>query len=194
MQLKGVFSTFNQCNLIFSKSRILTSSFSSMVTSYDKEIFARLRRDDPTLTSLSLSMSQIGPKGADFFAQAIQKNTHTKEVYLNNNRLLDDGIIRISNACKYNQALKVLDLSSNNITDVGAEALGAMIAKNTSLYVLILNNNFISNLGFEFIEQALSKNNVLQELHMINNKLCLTYINQLKHKPHSIYSLKQFKI
>ena len=86
MRLSQITSFIRPLNVVTNSIQHFHRSMSSQVTSYDLEIFKRLAKNDALLTSLSLSMSQIGPKGAQMLAKSLKTNDQVVEVYLNKNQ------------------------------------------------------------------------------------------------------------
>ena len=69
-------------------------------------------------------------------------NSSIKEMWLNNNRQINDECIKsLGEYIKYNKSIEVISLNSNKISDAGIEILAPYLDGNTTFKELDLNYN-----------------------------------------------------
>src|SRR5687768_17566754 len=91
------------------------------------QILTHLRINEPTLTTLDLTLdllgNQIGASGAKALSLALKENRTLTTLRLSSNEIRDSGAQAFSEALKENRTLIKLDLSNNEIGDSGAKEL-----------------------------------------------------------------------
>lgn len=118
--------------------------------------------------------NKIGADGATSLSHALADESYTQsleKLYLDGNKLGDEGVMRLAEAIKINKEskIKVLHLAKNKIGDGGAKSLAKMIEKNTTLKEISLNNNRISDRGLKCLFEALQKNTSIEKVDLRNN-------------------------
>ena len=131
----------------------------------------RLRKNDPTLTSLNLSLRRIDDDGAKALAQSLQTNTTLTELDLWRNQIGDDGATALAQCLQTNTTLTELYLRSNQIGVNGAKALAQGLQMNTTLTELYLSVNQIGVNGAKALAQCLQTNTTLTKLDLKNNQI-----------------------
>ena len=124
-----------------------------------------------TLKELDLNNNQNRSKEfAATLTSILSDNNFMESLLLSDNKLNDDGIIKIAQSlCKHTK-LKIINLQSNNITEKSAEALASIISSNTELEELYLGNNTMQ-LGVIVISTALKNISSLKVLDLANNNI-----------------------
>lgn len=136
------------------------------------EILEQIKRDPPTLTSLSLFDHNLDDTDMVTLMEALAKNTTLTSINLSTNKLGPIGVAELT--C--HSRLTSLDLSDNQIGDKGAMAL-ANIPLLTSLNV---SHNRISHEG----AVALASNTLLRVLDISANELELPSIKAFANNRH----------
>ena len=94
---------------------------------------ARLKSNNPTLTTLDLFSNYIWAAGAIAIADALRENTTLTTLDLVYNNIGDAGASAIADALRTNRALTTLYLYSNNIGAVGTSAIEGALRENGSI-------------------------------------------------------------
>jgi Leucine-rich repeat (LRR) protein len=121
------------------------------------ETLERIKKNDPTLTTLDLSFQEIDDDDIELLCDAMANNTKLTTLDLLYNSIGPDG----AKALARNTTLTSLDVSGNGIGPDGAEAL----ANNTTLTTLNLTDNAIRLIG----AKALANNTSLTTLKVAFN-------------------------
>ena len=131
-----------------------------------------LKEDDVVqkinLNNFKYDNNKITNEGAIKIAEAIKVNKTLQELYINNNNISDDGAAAISNALKSNNSLQILDMSWNKITSEGAKLIAEAIKVNKTLHTLNLYQYNI-NVAVSFnmsVLTAVHHNNTLMTLKL----------------------------
>ncbi|KAI9354116.1 hypothetical protein DFJ73DRAFT_320648 [Zopfochytrium polystomum] len=129
-----------------------------------------LNADDPTLTTLDLKDCKVftAVHGAAL-AEGLAKNTHLKELILENTKLQTATAIDLANALRFNNTLEVLNLESNFIAPQGIKALAECLEHNHGLRELkLVNQKSPSGTDAEqSFAKALGKNQTLTKLGLL---------------------------
>ncbi|KAJ1549626.1 Tropomodulin-2, partial [Cladochytrium tenue] len=126
-----------------------------------------LNDDDPELVVLDLKDCRVlSPIHGAAIAEGLAKNTHLKELVLENTKLQTASAVDLANALRFNDTLEILNLESNLIAPAGMKALAESLEHNRGLRELKLANQ--KSLTGTDAEQAfakgLSKNTTLIRL------------------------------
>lgn len=82
-----------------------------------KQTLERLRNNDPTLTSLNLWCTQIGPENIRCLAESLKQNKSLTTLYLWINNIGNLGARHFEESLKQNTTLITLNLDINGIED-----------------------------------------------------------------------------
>ncbi len=133
---------------------------------------AEILEQNTTLTSLSVRNNDMaGEENSRIIAQALEKNSTLKELFLGGNNLGTQNIGEILEALKKNTSLTVLDLQWNCIFDVDSKMITEMLKMNTTLKELYLDYNYITDIGAQVIAETLGENTNLKELYLDHNEI-----------------------
>lgn len=111
------------------------------------------------LTSIWLDINRIGDDGAVKLANCLKKYKHLKRIYLGSNRIEEDGIKHLVDAFIHHPELIVFDVSIYKSTSDLSE----------------LPNNFSDN-GCEYILKLIQENKKIQILNIMYNNISLDYL------------------
>ena len=126
------------------------------------------------LRKLDLSNNHITPDidVTGELAVALSNCTGLQQLFLNDNMLGTEGIIKIANALKCINTLQVLTLSNNNITERAADVLVDVLSINISLKVVLISGNNLQTNGVNLIAQTAARNIItLQLLDVSDNNV-----------------------
>ena len=130
-----------------------------------------------TLKTLILSLNDIRVEGAKLLATALCHNHTLEHLYIDNNAIMDDGVIAVSQCFKISGSnnarstcIKSLDLSVNSISPHSNTAITAIIQEG-GLVSLSLSSNNLGESGAYEISKALQVNLTLKQLYLSNNAI-----------------------
>lgn len=119
------------------------------------------------LTWLDLSRCDVGPAGAKELADRfLAKTVSLKTLWLNRNRLGDEGAAQIARGLLHNTSLAKLDLEHNNVRGKGVMALAHALKANPSFRALCVSFNWVGDQGGEEVAAALKNMRNLQEVDL----------------------------
>ncbi|CAM4831538.1 unnamed protein product [Rotaria magnacalcarata] len=122
-----------------------------------------------TLTTLELGWNKIGPKEAYHFAPGLANNTTLTTLILQCSSLKDGGMEYLADALEKNETLITLDLQWNHFEAVSAQHLAKGVRNHKKLTTLELKGNSIYEQGAEYIADILQHNTALMTLGLDNN-------------------------
>lgn len=154
------------------------------------DLLARLRDDDPTLSSLCLmrqrrleiddaknlcaalagntkvqeldiSSHDVTPDMVRSFVDMLQLNTTLRSLALGNRSFGDDGVTALCPGIAANGSLVTLHLESRGITAVGCKELGQALAASQTIEELFISDNNIGDGGFSYLAPSCSRIRVL---------------------------------
>jgi len=98
---------------------------SNSITEKGAEYLAEMLRYNPAILKLGLDYNQIGDKGVDKICSALNlnENTRLKALYLDSNKITDDGACYLAELLQSNQSLIGFTLAINDISDSGVQQL-----------------------------------------------------------------------
>ena len=167
--------TTNDGNL---RSRLLSTLGKSLniralhlFESQDCELFFKTLTVNTCLTSLDLSVNQIGDPGAASLSKALTVNSCLTSLVLSNNWIGDPGAASLAEALKVSTCLTSLYLSRNQIGASGAASLSKALTVNTCLTSLYLSRNQIGDPGAASLSEALKVNTCLTSLYLSWNQI-----------------------
>ena len=123
------------------------------------------------LTTLGLSINNIGDEGSIAIAEALKVNTVLTELELWGNNIGDVSAIAIADALKINAVMTKLELGGNEIGDEGAKAIAEALKVNAVVTKLELGGNEIGDEGVKAIAEALKVNAVVTTLSLQRNSI-----------------------
>tara|TARA_R110002126_G_scaffold173969_3_gene322563 strand:+ start:24730 stop:26610 length:1881 start_codon:yes stop_codon:yes gene_type:complete len=135
------------------------------------EVLERLQTNDLTLTALDLWGYQMGDRGAEHLAAALEENTTLTSLDLHDNQISDRGAEHLAAVLEENITLTALNLGGNEIGAAGAEHLAAALKVNTTLTSLQLDYNQMGDRGAEHLATALKVNTTLTALDLGGNEI-----------------------
>lgn len=130
-------------------------------------ILAPALEKNQTLIGLNLSSNQISDKGIVPFVRLLSLNYFKlQKLHLGANQISNEGALLLANILQTNQTLTVLWLDSNRIGNEGVHYLSnALIRHNRTLQDLSLKNNrFITPISCRFLLDLIRNNRTLIEL------------------------------
>eukprot|EP01028_Stygiella_incarcerata_P001739 TRINITY_DN1320_c0_g1_i3.p1 TRINITY_DN1320_c0_g1~~TRINITY_DN1320_c0_g1_i3.p1 ORF type:complete len:984 (+),score=210.20 TRINITY_DN1320_c0_g1_i3:44-2953(+) len=120
--------------------------------------------------TLFLSENPLSSEGIFHIADLIGgPSTCLRELYLDDTRLCDSQMIKLSESLAINCKLVILDLSANQIRTGGAESLGLALSKNKTLKSLNLFQNQLGSKGTILFARGLRENTTLEQLWLGGN-------------------------
>eukprot|EP00808_Paulinella_micropora_P025841 g78556.t1 len=131
-------------------------------------ILELLENKNSKLSSLDISVNNIGPQGAKHIAEAIQTRKScihllTSMIYMKGEMLLP--------CAPANKVLQTLNIVDNNIGDQGAAAFADALKVNTTVQTLNIGYNNLGDKGAALIAEAIKFNKTLLGLNIANNGL-----------------------
>jgi len=123
------------------------------------------------LATLDLWKNNIGPQGAEYVAEALQKGLPLLNLNLASNSLYTLGLSKFQTVLMHNNTLTSLCVGNNGLADAGMVMLSDVIKKNKTLTALFVDNNDISSVGADALFSALPLNKTLETLSLSNNPL-----------------------
>ncbi len=140
----------------------------------------RIKNNDPTLTRLNKSFSNLGDVGAKAIADALETNRTLTTLFLSSNFIdFFKGVKAIADALKTNKTLTTLNLNDNNIGDKGAQAIADALETNKTLRTLSLFYSNIGDVGAQAIADALKINKTLTTLNLESNNISTSLIDEI---------------
>ncbi|KAH9255270.1 hypothetical protein BASA81_006710 [Batrachochytrium salamandrivorans] len=158
--------------------------------------FATALRVNSHLTTLDLSLNQIGPSGATELASVLAENRTLRHLNLSDNNLGNRGAEALAAGLQYNTTLQSLNLSSNAIDQIhfitlalekarlaelslacnridceGAEALAVLLGRNHHLRSLCLECTQLGDQGVEILSLGLQRSHGLAKLDFSHNEI-----------------------
>lgn len=109
--------------------------------------------------------------GADDIAAVIYQNMQLQELYLHNNLLRTEGIIRIAKVLQNVSTLTVFTIGDNGVGESAAECIATVLSRNTKLKELYLHNNFFGTQGIIIIVRAMKKVSALEKFSIGANEI-----------------------
>lgn len=111
-----------------------------------------------------------------FLAEALKVNTTLEEIYLDDNKIDDEGAKHLARTLMANKTLQHIDLHTNDISDEGARCLATALLLNQGIRYMDLYNNKIGYWGAKKLADALKYyNNNIKTLwlggHQTNNSM-----------------------
>lgn len=150
------------------KSRHLSGQLLSLS---QVEQLAKALKDNTSLTSLLLSVNNLGNEGCQIIVEALKGNTSLNELSLDGNILGDEAGKAIGEMLKTNTSLTRLYLQSNHMGDEAGKVIANALKTNTSLTYLSLGDNGFGNVTGKAISEALKVNTSLNKLNLYGNWL-----------------------
>ena len=129
------------------------------------------------LITLSLSLNDIGINGAKSISIALCHNHTLKHLYIGTNKLMDDGVIAISEQFKISEGniiklscIKSLDLPANDLTSNSKTAISTIIREG-ALTRFDLSYNKLGESGAYEVSKALQANLTLKHFFLSSNTI-----------------------
>jgi hypothetical protein len=136
-----------------------------------RDLYNRVRRDDPSLTMLNLNHACIGNQGAKELGAALLSNTHLVVLFLDSNGVCGSGCHALAAGMARHPALKFVFLSYNSVGNSGAAAIALALKENRNIQVLNLTHNDITTQGSIALAEGLRCNSSLRKLNMDGNSI-----------------------
>ena len=139
------------------------------------EVVASMLRHNTSLTSIYLSVNEIGPQGAACIAEALRSNTTLRQLELGDNPMGAAGLKALVASLTHNMADGDLQPNSS-LTHLGMrgdfgvedmEVLETLVRQNTSLLSLNLSDSSLLRVA----------DNVIQLLEALKSNKCLEAVN-----------------
>lgn len=116
-----------------------------------QKLFDEALKALPSITSLDLSESEVGPEETQILAQALMRNTSIVYLDLSDNELGSEGAKAIAEALKINSSIAELNISSNNLGPEGRKAMIDALKFNSTLVDLQMDGNGLISYEEELI-------------------------------------------
>ena len=130
---------------------------------------AECLRTSTSITSFSLSFSDIGDAGAIQLAQSLRANTTLTDLKLSHTGVGNVGAMQLAECLRINATLTNLRLSCNIVGDAGAIQLAECLRINTTLTSLDLGVNEIFDAAVMQLAECLRINTTLTDLILTCN-------------------------
>ncbi|XP_037690956.1 leucine-rich repeat-containing protein 74A [Choloepus didactylus] len=120
---------------------------------------------------MNLNHHGLGPKGIKAIAIALVSNTTIVSLELEDNCIMEEGILSLVEMLQENYYLQEMNISDNNLGLEGARIISEFLQRNTSaLWHLQLSGNNFKEESAEFFYQALSANYRIKKLDLSHNE------------------------
>eukprot|EP00062_Callorhinchus_milii_P026714 gi/632989153/ref/XP_007883495.1/ PREDICTED: NACHT, LRR and PYD domains-containing protein 3-like [Callorhinchus milii] len=138
-----------------------------------KALSEALRNRECKIEKLRLQDNGLTDDCTKDLASALSTNHSLTELYLDNNKLGDLGVKRLSGALrKLECKIQKLDLGDNSLTNDSIEELASVLRTNSSLKGLNLDYNKLGDSGVKLLSTALSNSKCkIERLWLSNNSL-----------------------
>jgi len=124
-----------------------------------------------TIEELFLNGNKIDDDGAALIAATVQNSTSLRKLWLYNNCIGEEGGVALGRALKVNTSLVSLQLRENKLGNESAKEMAeALKSHNKTLTVLGVDNNLIRNKGAISLLTSLSVNPNLSRVWIAGNK------------------------
>ena len=129
--------------------------------------------DEPYLTSLVISESEVGDEGAAALAEAIRGSAKLQQLSLASCGVGAAGATAIAAQIRLSSPLKWLVMNGNPIGDAGATALARAMSSNTGITALFLTDAGCGDDGAVAFADAIKRNkgSALKELDLSSNEI-----------------------
>lgn len=119
----------------------------------------------------SLSINKLTSKGLVVIIDELKKvKPVVKKLYLNSNKIDDDGIVHLVSFMKHNPSIESLSLSNNLLTDKGAEILASILSDYKALkYLAIADNKGITASSHAMLFKMVGSSNIKTFILTSNN-------------------------
>ena len=128
-----------------------------------------------SIKTLSLPLNNIGVNGAKSLATALYNNCILEFLYISNNKIMDDGVIAISECFKISvgknaNSLTMLDLSANDLTSHSSNAITTILQEGALISLNLSYNKLGESDAYE-ISKAIQTNLTLVQLFLSSNAI-----------------------
>ncbi|XP_058148976.1 leucine-rich repeat-containing protein 74A [Dasypus novemcinctus] len=121
--------------------------------------------------NMNLNHHGLGPKGTKAIAIALVSNTTISSLELEDNCIMEEGILSLVEMLQENYYLQEMNISGNNLGLEGARIISEFLRRNTSsLWNLQLSGNNFKEDSAELFCQALSSNYRIKKLDLSHNQ------------------------
>ena len=124
------------------------------------------------LFHLDLSYNELGQKGGEAMALALQNNPKMRRMDLTCNNIQNKGAVAIAGSLATNRHLRHLALSRNNLTNESTRVLGPALQGNFSLHHLSLSDNAVNDEGAFHLKPTVQGSHSLRSLDLSFNRIC----------------------
>jgi Ran GTPase-activating protein (RanGAP) involved in mRNA processing and transport len=136
------------------------------------DLLARLRDNDPTLSSLCLMRQRrLEIDDAKNLCAALAGNTKVHELVISSHDVTPDMVRSFADMLQLNTTIRRLALGNRSFGDDGVTALCPGIAANGSLVTLHLESRGITAVGCKELGQALAVSQTIEELFISDNDI-----------------------
>lgn len=137
-----------------------------------EDLVARLKEDDPTLSSLCLMRQRrLGVEDATDLCQALARNTKVHDLDISSHNITPDMAESFAAMLQLNKTLRSISLGNRSFGDRGLIAMCSGIAANQSLVKLNVESRGITELGCQELARALTANQTIEELLISDNNI-----------------------
>ncbi|KAM5273589.1 leucine-rich repeat-containing protein 74A [Ctenodactylus gundi] len=120
---------------------------------------------------INLNHHGLGPMGTKAIAIALVSNTTIIRLELEDNYIMEEGVLSLVDMLHENYYLQELNISNNNLGMEGAKIISDFLQRNTSsLWKLKLSGNNFNDESAALLCQALSSNYQMQKLDLSHNE------------------------
>ncbi|XP_006157133.1 leucine-rich repeat-containing protein 74A isoform X1 [Tupaia chinensis] len=120
---------------------------------------------------MNLNHHGLGPRGTKAIAIALVSNTAITKLELEDNCIMEEGVLSLVEMLQENYYLQELDISENELGLEGARIISEFLQRNISaLWNLTLSGNSFKEESATLLSQALSANYRLKRLDLSHNQ------------------------
>ncbi|XP_012511602.1 PREDICTED: leucine-rich repeat-containing protein 74A [Propithecus coquereli] len=120
---------------------------------------------------VNLNHHGLGPKGTKAIAIALVSNTTVTKLELEDNCIMEEGVLSLVEMLQENYYLQEMNISNNNLDLKGARIISEFLQRDSSsIWNLELSGNNLKEEAAELLSQALSTNYRIKELDLSHNQ------------------------
>ncbi|CAH2328488.1 leucine-rich repeat-containing 74A [Pelobates cultripes] len=123
-------------------------------------------------THIELSHHGLGPKSTSAIAISLKSNTSITHLSLEDNWIMEEGLVHLMDMMRVNCYIQDLNLSHNHLGVQGSQIIADMLLENVSLQRINLAQNEFKDESAKHFAEAFSANFRVSELNLSHNEFC----------------------